>query len=132
MKLLLLIIIGFFQTLYAEDLQILDGNSFEGSIKAKGIIGFISVKGTLSFINGNLNWIVGEEIDSAPYKITKKNGTFHFTSNVINNDGDVVNWSGHYDGNTVTHVEAVWIREKGDFIHDLLLPNKVTLLFSPN
>jgi len=86
----------------------------------------------LTFINGNLNWIVDEEIDSAPYKITKQNDIFHFTSKVINNDGDIVNWRGSYDGNTVINVEAVWIRKKGDFIHDLLLPNKVTLLFSPN
>ncbi len=113
-----------------DDLS-LEGKSFPGSIRAKGLIGLVSVKGTLSFNEGSLVWTVDSTNDTAPYKLEEFDGSVKFTSRMPTQDGEYVDWSGVYDGKTLSDVTALWTRGKGDFIHDLLLPDVVTLVFTP-
>ncbi len=110
----------------------LEGKSFQGRIRATGIIGLFSVKGTLSFKDGLLVWSVKGSGDSAPYETEEADGVLRFTSHVPEEGGSYIDWSGTYDGESVSNVKAIWTRaEEEDFIHDLFLPDVVTMLFTP-
>jgi hypothetical protein len=108
----------------------LEGKSFKGHIRAKGIVGLFKVKGTLSFQEGLLVWTVENSRDSAPYKFQQKDGVLSFSSHVLNDNNTYVDWSGTYDGKTISNVIAVWNRAKEeDFVHDFFLPDMVTFVF---
>jgi hypothetical protein len=108
----------------------LDGLTFDGSVRARGIIGLFSVKGNLSFANGQLIWAVKDSKDIGPYQITEVEGGISFKANLTIENNEQVEWSGFYDGNTLYDVQAIWTRNKGDFVHDLFLPKQVTLDFT--
>lgn len=111
----------------------LDGHTFSGNIKAKGLLGLVSVNGDLSFKNGLLYWSTHNEVDSAPYSVTYKNGYVIFKSKLLLTNGTQVDWVGQFDGENIREVLATWHREnENDFIHDLFLPDVVTLTFSTN
>ncbi len=116
-----------------ENIQhnILDGECYEGKIRATGFWGLFSVKGTLSFSDGALFWTVKYTVDKCPYSIYETGSQTRFKSKMIFDSGDSVEWDGHYDGSMIHDVTAEWIRVEGDFIHDLLLPDVVTLVFTP-
>lgn len=103
-----------------------------GRIRARGIVGIVSVRGVLSFRDGMLIWTVGESEDSGPYVLSGADCRFRFTAEHITKDNEHVRWSGISDGRSVTDVTAVWTRVEGDFVHDLLLPERVTLDFTPD
>lgn len=108
----------------------LEGKSFQGRIRAKGVIGLFSVKGTLSFKDGLLVWSAKGSEDSAPYETEEMDGVSRFTSRVPGKDGGHVEWTGAYDGEAVSDVKAIWTRaEEDDFFHNLFLPDVVTLVF---
>ncbi|KAA3638043.1 MAG: hypothetical protein DWP95_13430 [Proteobacteria bacterium] len=115
------------------DSSVIEGQSFPGKIKARGLLGIFSVKGTLSFSNGQLHWHVKGTTDSGFYHLHQDNGIYRFTAHVINDDGTFVDWSGIYNGNSVQDVQAIWNRSKEqDFIHNLFLPDHVILIFKQN
>ena len=108
----------------------IEGKSFHGHIRAKGILGMVSVKGTLSFENGRLVWTARDQRDSAPYTVEELNGTVKFTAHVPLTGDTYVDWNGTYDGVSVSQVHVIWNRsEEQDFIHDLFLPDVVKLVF---
>ena len=113
----------------------LEGKAFQGVIRGKGFLGLFGVKGTLSFKNNNLVWQVGMEDDEylpAPYQFKMEKGKLVFKATMQGKyNNDVVNWQGYFDGNQLSQVTAEWIREKGDVIHDSLLPDKVVMVFKP-
>ncbi len=109
----------------------LDGKSFDGSIRAKGVIGIVSVKGTLAFENGQLIWMVNGSKDIAPYQVDHVEGELVFSAQAPAENGEFVNWSGTFDGETIHNVTAKWTRVEGDIIHDLFLPDVVTMVFTP-
>jgi len=108
----------------------LEGKSFDGSIRANGFLGLISVSGNLSFEDGLLIWRAKNSEDKGVYRVYDNQWTIRFSASLIIDRNERVEWSGTYDGNSVYDVEAVWNREKGDFLHDLLLPEVVTLEFT--
>jgi hypothetical protein len=110
----------------------LDGLIVHGRIRAQGIFGLMSVPGTLSFQNGRLLWTVEGSMDSGPYQLVGSDGACSFSARHAIENGEQVQWSGWSDGWTVTDVTAVWTRTRGDFVHDLLLPEQVTLEFTPD
>jgi len=128
-----LLIVMLLPTVYAGNKEpdfSLEGKSFKGSIKAKGLIGLFSVKGTLAFEDGLLLWIVEESKDSAPYDLKKVDSTIVFTARVPMQNDDYVDWKGVYDGESLSNVTAVWARfNEDDLIHDFFLPDVVTLVF---
>jgi len=110
----------------------LDGQAFEGTIRAKGPFGLFAVKGVLSFESGAMAWRVGageQDLYPACYTTTPLGAGVAFTSNMRGRQGDKVAWSGRYEDGKLEGVEAVWQRQPGDFVHDLLLPDLVTLRF---
>lgn len=112
------------------DVLKLEGESFQGRIRATGLIGLFSVKGVLSFKNGMLTWSTKDSKNSATYITDEVDGVLVFTSHVPGEDGIYVKWRGIYDGKSVSDVKATWTRtEEDDFIHDLFLPDVVTLVF---
>jgi len=111
---------------------VLDGNSFNGTIKADGIYGLFGVQGTLSFENGFLFWTVGDSVDKMQYSVTQINSVLQFSASATIENGENIEWVGIYDGNQLCEVKARWTRVKGDFIHDLLLPDILTLTFTPD
>ena len=93
-------------------------------------MGLFSVKGTLSFKDGLMIWSARGSHDTAPYEIETTDGVLRFTSHVPLGGGNYVDWSGTFDGESVSNVKAVWSRaEEEDFIHDLFLGDVVTLIF---
>lgn len=110
----------------------LDGQVFHGTIRAKGPFGLFGVKGVLSFQDGVMTWRVGEgeqDLYPACYTIAPSGDGVAFASSMHGPHGDQVAWSGRYQDGQLEDVEAVWEREEGDFVHDLLLPDVVTLRF---
>lgn len=108
----------------------LDGKSFEGRIRATGPIGLFRVKGRLSFAHGMLTWSAKGADASAPYSAREGEGVVTFAARVPADAGTHVDWSGAYDGKSLSNVKAVWTRTgEKDFIHDLFLPDVVTLVF---
>lgn len=115
------------------DRLMLDGRSFPGRIRAEGSVGLVSVQGTLSFKEGRLIWAAKDSKDSAPYQKKITDGQVRFTARVEQPSGATVDWSGAFDGDSVSNVKAVWTRAKDDdFFHDLFLPAVVTLIFKPD
>ncbi len=108
----------------------LEGRSFEGTVRAKGILGLMSVKGTLSFLNGNLVWEARGEKDVGRYQVEVKDNELYFTAFLTIENDETVEWSGIFDGHSLHRVEAVWTRVEGDFVHDMLLPEQVILVFT--
>ncbi|MBT8142620.1 MAG: hypothetical protein HKN88_05480 [Gammaproteobacteria bacterium] len=109
----------------------LDGQSYDGSIRAKGIMGLISVKGTLSFDDGMLVWEAKGSKDTAPYETLAVEGGMAFAATAVIENNETVAWSGIVDGDQLKNARAIWTRQKGDLVHDLLLPDQVTMLFTP-
>ncbi len=109
-----------------------ENQRFSGSIRAKGLFGLVAVKGMLSFDSGNLCWTVEQSTDCAPYRTEDENGAHKFYASYLIENDERVEWSGAFNGNSLSHVTALWTRTPGDFIHDLLLPKKVTMKFTPD
>ena len=110
----------------------LENKSFSGSVRAKGIIGLFKVDGRLSFENGFLIWSTGDSKDIGEFEIHEHPKGIKFSATLSIENNEKVEWSGIYDGVSLYDVEAVWTRNEGDFIHDLLLPDVVTLVFTPD
>lgn len=111
----------------------LEGESFDGRIRARGILGLFRVRGTLSFDDGLLVWSARGSNESAPYEVERHGGLLRFSATVDVEGGSHVDWSGTYDGKTLLEVRAVWTRvDEDDFVHDLFLPDVVTLIFTPD
>jgi hypothetical protein len=109
----------------------LEGKTFKGKVKAKGLLGLFKVSGTLSFQDNLLTWQVDDEVDTGVYKIIPKNGLIHFSAHVKMTSGESVDWQGYFNGTSLIQVSAIWTRVEGDFIHDLFLPPVVTMIFLP-
>lgn len=110
----------------------LDGRSFPGSIRARGIAGLFGVDGTLSFSNGELTWEAQGSRDTAPYEAELVDGQLLFQSLLPADDGTSVAWSGTFDGVSLRDVEARWSRAtEEDAVHDFFLGDVVTLDFTP-
>jgi hypothetical protein len=110
----------------------LEGRSFPGLIRAKGPLGLFSVKGRLAFEDGNLVWTARGTREAAPYQVQAVDGGLKFMARLPAEQGTHVDWSGRFDGEALSEVEAVWDRSaEDDFFHDLLLPDVVTLVFKP-
>lgn len=114
-----------------EESLSLEGRVFKGKIRAQGFLGLFKVAGTLSFQDNFLTWRVDDEIDTGLYKITPKNGLIHFSAHVKMANGESVDWQGYFNGTSLMQVRAIWTRIEGDFIHDLILPPVVTMIFLP-
>ncbi|MCK7593540.1 hypothetical protein [Pseudomarimonas salicorniae] len=111
----------------------LEGRTFDGRIRARGLFGLVRVRGTLSFEAGQLVWQAQGSRETAPYQVETRNGILLFSARVIHPDGSFVDWAGIFDGERLRGVVALWDRsQEKDFIHDLLLPTQVTLEFSPD
>ncbi len=121
----------------AEESEIsrpLDGQAFEGRYKvASGFYRFISVKLTIIFSDEHFHWLTGPEEGYHPvsYTTTRGNGTLQFTARLARKEGDSVEWSGNWEGKTLTNVSAVWTRLEKDFVHDLFLSSAVKFVFIP-
>lgn len=110
----------------------IDGLAVDGRIRARGVMGLVSVPGTLSFREGLLVWAAQDTIDCSPYTLTPVEGGYQFAAEYRIENDEHVSWSGWTDGESVRDVTAVWTRVEGDFIHDLLLPEQVTMRFTPD
>jgi hypothetical protein len=110
----------------------IDGLEVEGRIRARGVVGLVSVPGTLSFRDGALVWAAQDTIDCSTYNLTPAEDGYRFAAEYRIENDEHVSWSGWTDGLAVRDVTAVWTRVEGDFIHDLLLPEQVTLHFRPD
>ncbi len=111
----------------------LDDLAFRGDIRATGLLGLFGRTGVLAFQDGLATWTVGEgaqDLLPACYRVSKAQDGSRFRITMKGRDGGTVEWRGLYDGSTVRDVEAVWTRRKGDFVHDLLLPDAVLLRFT--
>ena len=115
----------------------LDGRSFDGLLKAKGLLELMRGRTSLDFEQGTLAWSAGEDFAPAPYETRRQDGLLVFTARASGRpDGqypdDHVDWSGVYDGESVRDVEAVWTRGKGrSRLLDVLLPGVVCFVFLP-
>lgn len=101
-----LTVLGFMMPAFAQDLPSdeghigksgvlkLEGKSFHGRIRAKGIIGLFGVKGTLTFKDGLMVWSAKGSEDSAYYEIEEMDGIQKFTSHVLAKGGTYVDWGG--------------------------------------
>lgn len=116
----------------AEPVEQLENQRFSGSIRAKGVFGLVAVKGELSFDNGSLCWTVEQSSDCAPYRTEVENGPQKFYASYRIENDERVEWSGTFNGNSISQVTALWTRTSGDFIHDLFLPKKVMMKFTPD
>ncbi len=110
----------------------LDGLVVPGKIRARGIVGIVSVRGTLSFREWMLVWQAQGDEEQGPYSVTEQDGILAFHSEYLIENDEQVRWSGTADGQTVSDVTVIWTRVKGDAVHDLLLPDQVTLDFTPD
>jgi len=110
---------------------LLDGISINGQVRAQGLIGLFSVPGILMFSDGQLIWIVEGDADAGAYVSWRNEGEIVFRAEHKIDNGESVVWTGRYDGEEFQGVTAVWSRIEGDFVHDLLLPDRVALDFTP-
>ena len=111
---------------------LLDGISINGQVRAQGLIGLFSVPGILMFSDGQLIWIVEGDADAGVYASWSNDGNIEFWAEHRIDNGESVVWSGRYKGSEFQDVTAVWNRTEGDFVHDLLLPDRVILHFTPD
>lgn len=109
----------------------LDNKSFPGCVRASGIVGLFCVDGVLSFKGGQLYWSVEDSVDKADYLLKPGEGFINFSASYTIENNETVDWSGKYNGTRVYDVQAVWTRQPGDWIHDLFLPDVVTMKFKP-
>ncbi|MBT8085895.1 MAG: hypothetical protein HKP32_03655 [Woeseia sp.] len=115
----------------------LDGKTFYGKIRARGLLGLFAKKSVLRFEGQLFSWSSGEDFRPAAYETREENGKIIFTAHAVGNEGayanDYVDWRGEYDGESLSNVTAVWTRAQGggDWLHDLLLPQTVTFSFKP-
>ncbi|MCW9018576.1 MAG: hypothetical protein OQJ89_16505, partial [Kangiellaceae bacterium] len=122
----------FFQEVFFQERPVLDGKLFVGRMREKGIWGVFSGKGTLEFEQGKLIWRAGEaDKDYLPTTYTTKlaGNKIIFSALMFGKNGDQLSWSGKYDGKNLFDVTAKWKRQKGDWVHDTLLPDVVTMVF---
>ena len=114
-----------------SELFSLDGKTFHGQVRAKGILSIFKGRNILKFNNGFLTWSDGSSIETGEYQIIKKDNMIQFTAQTpLKYDGGIVLWEGFYNGKILIDVQANWVRgEKGHFLHDLLLPDIVTWKF---
>ncbi|WP_420434769.1 hypothetical protein [Hyphobacterium sp.] len=110
----------------------LDGRSVSGRIRARGPAGLFSVPGTLSFRGGNLVWLARGNADSGPYQWRETGDAIEFRAEHVIENGERAIWSGSFDGTRFHDVTAVWVRVEGDWVHDLLLPDRVVMEFTPD
>ena len=110
----------------------LDGLAVHGDIRAEGMAGLVSVRGRLSFRAGQLVWTVDGQSDTGPYQTEMTETGLAFSAEHVLENDERVFWTGRYDGARFRDVTAEWVRVEGDFIHDLLLPERVTLSFTPD
>lgn len=109
----------------------LDGLEFHGTIRARGLIGLVRVRGTLAFDGGELVWTAQGDTEGGPYVLSSRDGQAVFVAEYTLETGEQVRWTGAIDGGQVSDVRAVWTRAVGDIVHDLFLPDVVTLDFTP-
>lgn len=115
-----------------ESFTSLSDQSFKGKIYAKGVyslFGLIKVEGVLSFSDSLLYWSTNGSLDSIPYQWRVIDDHIMFTASAMIENNETIEWRGFFHGDHVEDVHATWQRQKGDFIHDLFLPNEVTLVF---
>lgn len=110
----------------------IDGLNVPGRIRANGLVGLVSVPGTLFFADGQLVWQARDTRDCAPYTLTPDGDAMRFTAHYRIENDEHVRWSGWTDGTRVRDVTAVWTRVEGDFVHDLFLPDEVLMVFTPD
>ncbi|ABI65772.1 hypothetical protein Mmar10_1480 [Maricaulis maris MCS10] len=103
-----------------------------GTVRARGIFGFASVRGVLSLGDGMLSWVVNDSRECGAYVLTSEEGQVRFSARYLIDNQEQVDWTGVIDGESVSDVRIVWTRVEGDFIHDLFLPEQVTLEFTPD
>lgn len=113
----------------------LDGKSFDGELKLeRGIFGWVRVKDSVVFSNGTFIWSsgVGGGYKPATYETREENGKLIFTVRSRREEGDYVDWEGVYDGESISELKGVWTLVENDFIHNLLFPQQVVLVFEQN
>lgn len=103
-----------------------------GRIRARGVYGLFSVAGVLSFQGGRLHWTVDGETESGRYDLSQTADGAWFTADYLTRDGEGVRWSGYVRDCRLRDVTAIWTRKRGDLVHDLLLPRRLTLDFTPD
>jgi hypothetical protein len=114
----------------------LDGKSFDGKIRGTGRLGLMRSKTIIEFKEGTFAWTTGEDFEPAPYETTEENGKIIFTARAAGKEGgayvdDYADWSGVYNGESLSDVTAVWTRKEGggNWLYDFLLPEVVTFIF---
>ena len=113
----------------------LDGRSFHGAIKARGSwLGIFKGRTTLTFEDGRLISTGDEPPLSFPYRVNEQIGRIIFSAEgPTDYDGGTIKWTGTVNGETLRGVHADWIRgTEGTVFHDLLLPDVVTWVFTPD
>ena len=112
----------------------LDGKSFKGQIRAKGILGLFKSRERLIFEDGYLTATAGGSPVTLPYQIVQINGKNKFTAlGPTDYDGGTLEWKGTFTGASLENVKGYWHRgTEGHFFHDLLLPDVVTWVFTPD
>lgn len=115
----------------SKELVSLEGHTFKGVIRTTGLLGLFGVNGVLSFNGGLLIWQVDDQKESGQYQIKKSNNVLKFTCRVFEKNGTYVDWSGEFDGQSLSNVKAIWTRiDEDDFFHDLFLSDIVSFTFT--
>ncbi|MFY0637556.1 hypothetical protein [Maricaulis maris] len=120
------------QSSQCHQADLLDASSYPGTVRARGLFGLVRVRGTLSFVGGDLVWSTQGETESGAYRIFVERDECIFIAEYTLDSGGQVRWTGVFDGQRVHTVRIIWTRVTGDAVHDLLLPNVVALEFTPD
>ena len=110
----------------------LEGKSFSGELKvAKGLFRWIQVEDSFFFENGMIVWEsgLGGGYKPVPFETSSIDENLMFKARFFREEGDFVDWTGVYDGESISEVKGVWTIVEDDFVHNLLLPEKVNFLF---
>ena len=110
----------------------LDGKSFSGELRvARGLFRWIRVEDSFSFENGMIVWEsgLGGGYKQVPFETSYIDEKLMFKARFFREEGDFVDWTGVYDGESISEVKGIWTRVEDDFVHNLLLPAKVNFLF---
>jgi len=110
----------------------LEGLSITGHVRSSGLLGLFGVRGTLAFSDEVLIWTARGEEDVGTYSTRIVQGGIEFRAEHALEGGETAIWSGWYDGTELHDVRAEWTRIKGDVVHDLFLPERVVLHFTPD
>ncbi|GAA0869649.1 hypothetical protein GCM10009116_14850 [Brevundimonas basaltis] len=116
----------------AVDTPELENLSVPGRVRARGIYGLFSVAGVLSFQGGRLHWTVDGVTESGRYDQSQTADGARFSADYVTRDNERLQWSGYVRNGRLRDVTAIWTRARGDFVHDLLLPRRLTLDFTPD